>query len=175
MTEIHGTCKSDYQIVADAFAKNFDKGDLGASCAVIVGGETMADLWGGTADIAGEKSWQSDTICCVWSITKTMAAACILMLHDRQALNVDEPVASVWPEFGQNGKENVLIRHLLSHSAGLPGFDAPIEEEQLFDWDYVCARLAAQAPWWKPGTKSIYHSMTQGWLLGEVLRRVDGR
>ena len=97
------------------------------------------------------------------------------MLHDRGALDVDQPVSDLWPECAENGKEAVLVRHLLSHSAGLPGFDAPIEEDQLFDWDYVCARLASQAPWWTPGTKSGYHSMTQGWLLGEVLRRVDGR
>ena len=175
MADIQGTCDPGYEAVGDAFEKNFDLGDLGATCAVVVDGETVVDLWGGTADIDGDRIWERDTIVNVWSTTKTMAALCVLMLHDRGVVDVDQPVADVWPEFAENGKEAVLVRHLLSHSAGLPGFDAPIDEDQLFDWDYVCARLASQAPWWEPGTKSGYHSVTQGWLLGEVLRRVDGR
>ena len=175
MADIQGTCDPGYEAVGDAFEKNFDMGDLGATCAVVVDGETVVDLWGGTADVAGDRLWERDTIVNVWSTTKTMAALCVLMLHDRGVLDVDQSVADLWPEFAENGKEAVLVRHLLSHSAGLPGFDAPIDEDQLFDWDYVCARLASQAPWWKPGTKSGYHSITQGWLLGEVLRRVDGR
>ncbi|SVC93737.1 uncharacterized protein METZ01_LOCUS346591, partial [marine metagenome] len=175
MADIQGTCDPGYEAVGDAFEKNFDLGDLGATCAVVVDGETVVDLWGGTADIDGDRTWERDTIVNVWSTTKTMTALCVLMLHDRGVLDVDQPVADVWPEFAENGKEAVLVRHILSHSAGLPGFDAPIDEDQLFDWDYACARLASQAPWWEPGTKSGYHSVTQGWLLGEVLRRVDGR
>lgn len=175
MADIHGTCHETFGTVRAAFEKNFTEGDLGASCAVTVDGETIVDLWGGTSDVAGKHPWKRDTIVNVWSTTKTMAALCVLMLQDRNALDVDQPVANYWPEFAANGKEAVLVRHLLSHSAGLPGFDAPISEDQLFDWEYVCDRLASQAPWWEPGTMSAYHSMTQGWLLGEVLRRVDGR
>ena len=175
MTDVQGTCHETFKTVRTAFEKNFTEGDLGASCAVVVDGETVVDLWGGTSDVAGNSPWERDTIVNVWSTTKTMAALCVLMLHDRNALDVDQPVADHWPEFAANGKEGVLVSHLLSHSAGLPGFDAPISEDQLFDWDYVCTGLAAQEPWWEPGTMSAYHSMTQGWLLGEVLRRVDGR
>ena len=104
-----------------------------------------------------------------------MAAICTLMLFDRGLIELDSPVCKYWKDFEQNGKEKVLVSHLLSHSAGLPGFDAPITEDQLFDWEYTCKRLAGQAPWWEPGTTSGYHPMTQGWLLGELLRQVDGR
>ncbi|MEE2769416.1 MAG: serine hydrolase domain-containing protein [Actinomycetota bacterium] len=175
MDKVGGNCQKDFEAVRAAFEKNFDEGDLGASCAVVVDGETVVDLWGGTSDVAGEHPWERDTIVNVWSTTKTMAALCVLMLYDRGSLDVDDPVAEHWPEFAANGKEAILVRHLLSHSAGLPGFDAPISKDQLFDWEYVCERLASQAPWWEPGTMSAYHSLTQGWLLGEVLRRVDGR
>ena len=123
MADIQGTCDPGYEAVGDAFEKNFDLGDLGATCAVVVDGETVVDLWGGTADIDGDRTWERDTIVNVWSTTKTMTALCVLMLHDRGVLDVDQPVADVWPEFAENGKEAVLVRHILSHSAGLPGFD----------------------------------------------------
>ena len=138
MNKVDGNCHEDFEAVRAAFEKNFDQGDLGASCAVAVDGEMVVDLWGGTSDVAGEHPWERDTIVNVWSTTKTMAALCVLMLQDRNALDVDQPVANYWPEFAANGKEAVLVRHLLSHSAGLPGFDAPISEDQLFDWEYVC-------------------------------------
>ena len=175
MAEIHGNCEAGFEGVRDAFATNFDEGDLGASCAVVHQGELMVDLWGGHRDVAETKPWERDTIVNVWSTTKMMTALCVLVLHDRGALSVDDPVAVHWPEFAAAGKEEVLIRHLLSHTAGLPGFDPPISEDQMYDWDHCCANLAAQAPWWEPGTASGYHASTQGWLLGEVVRRVTGR
>ena len=159
----------------EAFSTNFDEGDLGASCAVVHQGELVVDLWGGHSDVAETKPWERDTIVNVWSTTKMMAALCVLVLHDRGALSVDDPVAAHWPEFSAGGKEGVLIRHLLSHTAGVPGFDPPITKEEMYDWDHCCANLAAQAPWWEPGTASGYHASTQGWLLGEVVRRVTGR
>ena len=159
----------------EAFSTNFDEGDLGASCAVVYQGELVVDLWGGHRDVAQTKPWQHDTIVNVWSTTKMIAALCVLVLHDRGALSVDDPVATHWPEFSAAGKEGVLIRHLMSHTAGVPGFDPPITKEEMYDWDHCCANLAAQTPWWEPGTASGYHASTQGWLLGEVVRRVTGR
>lgn len=159
----------------DAFAENFAEGDLGASCAVFYRGEMVVDLWGGCRDVARTLPWEADTIVNVWSTTKMMAALCVLMLHDRGAIRVDDPVARYWPEFGDAGKDGVLVRHLLSHTAAVPGFDPAIDEEQMYDWSECCSNLAAQSPWWEPGTASGYHSSTQGLLLGEVVRRVTGR
>ena len=175
MTEICGNYDPAFAQVVDAFEKNFEEGDLGACCAVFVDGQVVVDIWGGIADFEKNTLWGKDTIVNVWSTTKTMAAICILMLYDRGLIDLESPVYKYWDIFAQNGKENVLISHLLSHSAGLPGFDSPITEDQLFDWDYTCNRLASQATWWEPGSVSGYHPMTQGWLLGEVVRRVDGR
>jgi CubicO group peptidase (beta-lactamase class C family) len=175
MTEIHGTCDPEFAGVGDAFARNFSDGDLGAACVVIHGGETVVDLWGGHRDVAATLPWEEDTIVNVWSTTKMMAALCTLRLHDQGRLSVDEPVAAYWPEFAANGKEGVRVRHVLGHSAGLPGYDQPINEEEMYDVRFCAARLAGQAPWWEPGTASGYHASTQGVLLGEIVRRVDGR
>ncbi|MEQ8842811.1 MAG: serine hydrolase domain-containing protein [Acidimicrobiales bacterium] len=175
MTIIHGHCDPAFTGVQQGFAENFAEGDLGASCAVIHAGELVVDLWGGHRDVAATEPWQRDTIVNVWSTTKMMAALCVLMLHDRGELSVDDPVADHWPAFGANGKQGVRIRHLLSHTAGLPGYDDPVDEEEMFDTAECLTRLAAQTPWWEPGTASGYHASTQGPLLGEVVRRVDGR
>jgi CubicO group peptidase (beta-lactamase class C family) len=175
MTDVKGHATPGFALVREAFETNFAEGDLGASCTVIHGDETVVDLWGGHRDIDATQPWERDTIVNVWSTTKMMAALCVLMLHDRGRLSVDDPVATVWPEFAENGKEGVLIRHVLSHTAGVPGYDEPITEEEMFDTSACAARLAAQAPWWEPGTASGYHSSTQGVLLGEIVRRVDGR
>ena len=175
MAEILGTCELGFEGVREAFSTNFDEGDLGASCAVVYQGELVVDLWGGHRDVAETKPWARDTIVNVWSTTKMIAALCVLVLHDRGALSVDDPVVAHWPEFSAAGKEGVLIRHLMSHTAGVPGFDPPITKEEMYDWDFCCANLAAQTPWWEPGTASGYHASTQGWLLGEVVRRVTGR
>jgi len=104
-----------------------------------------------------------------------MAATCMLMLADRGELDFDAPVATYWPEFAANGKEAVLVRHVMSHSAGVSGFDPPIAPEDLYDWDAVTTQLAGQAPWWEPGPQSGYHAVTQGFLQGEILRRITGR
>ncbi|MDW3220000.1 MAG: serine hydrolase domain-containing protein [Acidimicrobiales bacterium] len=175
MTEIHGHCDPVWAGVRDGFAKNFAEGDLGASACVIAGDEIVVDLWGGHRDLAATQPWERDTIVNVWSTTKMMAALCVLVLHDRGGLSVDEPVATYWPEFGANGKEGVLVKHVLSHTAGVAGYDEPITEEQIYDTPFCVERLAGQAPWWEPGTASGYHSSTQGPLLGEIVRRVDGR
>ncbi len=174
--EIHGTCGPAFEPVREAFAGNFDGSlELGASVAVTVDGRPVVDLWAGDADPTG-RPWQRDTIVNVYSTTKTMAGLCMLMLADRGEIDFDAPVARYWPEFAQNGKEDVRVRHVMSHSAGLSGFDPPIESaEELYDWDGIVTRLAAQAPWWTPGDGSGYHAVTQGFLQGEILRRVTGR
>ncbi len=173
--ESQGYCVDEFEAVRDAFQENFAMGDeLGASVCVVHDGKVVVDLWGGHSAPSGEP-WQKDTIVNVYSTTKTMAAVCMLMLADRGLVDFDAPVARYWPEFAQNGKEGVLVRHVMSHSAGLAGFDSRVEIEELYNWDDICTRLARQAPWWEPGTASGYHAITQGYLQGEILRRVDGR
>jgi CubicO group peptidase (beta-lactamase class C family) len=175
VTEIHGECDPRFEAVRTTFAANFEQGqECGASVAVTLDGEMVVDLWAGDADENG-RPWERDTIVNVWSTTKTMAATCLLILADRGEVDLDEPVATYWPEFAAKGKEVVTIAHVLGHTAGLPGWDPSITPEVLYDWDRSTAVLADQAPWWEPGTKSGYHAVTQGHLLGEIVRRVTGR
>ena len=173
--EIYGTCKPGFEAVQDAFAANFDEGlEVGAAAAVTLDGEFVVDIWGGDADTEGTP-WQRDTIVNVYSTTKTMAATCMLMLADQGELDFDAPVAQYWPEFAQNGKEGVLVSHVMAHTAGVPGFDPPITTEHLYDLEAVAANLAAQAPWWEPGTASGYHAISQGNLQSEILYRITGQ
>ena len=174
--DISGTCSNKLAAVKDAFAANFsDNGDVGASVAVVMNDELLVDLWGGHQDAARTTAWQRDTLINVFSTTKTMSCLSLLVLVSRGLVDVDAPVEKYWPEFGQSGKGNVLVRHLLSHTAGLPGWDQRIDATDLYDWDKVTGLLAKQATWWEPGSKSGYHGITQGNLVGEVVRRVDGR
>jgi CubicO group peptidase (beta-lactamase class C family) len=174
--DIHGHCDERFARVRQAFAENFtDRGDIGACFAATVEGEFVVDLWGGHCDAQRQRPWQEDTIINVFSSTKTMTFLCALMLADREQLNLEAPVADYWPEFAANGKAGVLVKHLLSHSAGLPGFSRPMAPDELYDWDLCCADLAAQESWWEPGTQSGYHAITQGYLIGEVVRRVSGQ
>ena len=175
MADVHGTCDERFEGVRAALAANLDSGaDVGASAAVFVDGEVVADVWGGHADEDRTTAWARDTITNVWSTTKTMAALSALVLVDRGELDVDAPVATYWPEFKANGKEHVLVRHVLSHTAGLSGWEEPLEVEDLYDWERATSALAAQAPWWEPGTASGYHAVTQGYLVGELVRRLAG-
>ncbi len=174
MTEIHGTCAPGFEPVRDAFAKNFaDELEAGASVAITKDGEPVVDLWAGQADPTG-RPWEEDTIVNVYSTTKTMAAISVLLLADRGEVDLHAPVAKYWPEFAQSGKEDIRVSHVMSHSAGLSGFDEPTPAD-LYDWDDLVDRLARQAPWWEPGTQSGYHAVTQGFLQGEIVRRVAGR
>lgn len=176
--QIHGECDGRFAAVRRAFEGNFtDLGDVGASVAVTIDGEPVVDLWGGTCatDAGPDAPWDRDTIINVWSTTKTMSFLVTLMLADRGLLDLDAPVADVWPEFAANGKERIHTKHVLSHAAGLSGFEERTTADELTDWDLVCGRLAAQRPWWQPGSAPGYHAITQGYLLGEVARRVDGR
>ncbi len=174
--EIHGHCDERFAAVREAFANNFaNHGDVGACFAATLEGEYVVDIWAGHQDAARTRPWQEDTIINVYSTTKTMTFLVALMLADRGQLDLEAPVAEYWPEFGAQGKEAVQVKHFLSHSAGLPGFSRPFTPQDLYDWDSACADLAAQAPWWPPGTQSGYHAITQGYLIGEVVRRVTGQ
>jgi CubicO group peptidase (beta-lactamase class C family) len=175
-TTIQGTCSDQFAAVRDAMAQNFDKGlDVGASVAVTVNGELVADLWGGHADEARTTEWQRDTIVNVWSTTKTMAALSALILADGGGIDLYAPVAKYWPEFAANGKEKVEVRHLMSHTSGVSGWQEPVTMEDICNWDKSTSLLAAQAPWWEPGTASGYHALNQGHLIGEVIRRATGQ
>lgn len=175
--EVHGTCDERFSGVRDVLAANLERGeDVGASVAVTVEGELVVDLWGGWSDQDRTVAWGRDTITNVWSTTKTMTALCALMIADAGELDLDAPVARYWPEFAAGGKgDRVLVRHLLGHTAGLSGWAEPISIGDLYDWEKCTSLLAAQEPWWEPGSASGYHAITQGYLVGEVIRRITGR
>ena len=176
MADISGRCDQRFARVQDAFAENFDRhGDVGASCAVVIHDEMVVDLWGGTLDVEGTVPWQEDTIINVFSTTKTMSCLSLLVLASRGQVDVDAPVHRYWPEFEQAGKSGVLVRHLLAHTAGLPGWNTRLDVTDLYEWDAVTGMLAEQESWWTPGERSGYHGISQGNLVGEVVRRVDGR
>jgi CubicO group peptidase (beta-lactamase class C family) len=176
MAEIHGTCDDRFEQVSNVFSANLDAGhDLGASVAVVVAGEPVVDIWGGYVDEAKSTPWEKDTIINVWSTTKTMAALCSLILADRGELDLYAPVAKYWPEFAAGGKGEIEFRHILSHTSGLSGWSEPMTTEDLYDWEKATSLLAAQEPWWQPGTASGYHAVTQGYLVGEVVRRITGQ
>jgi CubicO group peptidase (beta-lactamase class C family) len=172
---IQGTCDERFKAVRAALAEALDTDDVGACAAVYLDGEPVVDIWGGYADAARTIAWEPDTITIVWSTTKTMTALCALVLADRGELDLAAPVARYWPEFAAAGKQDVQVRHVLAHTSGLPDFDGPVTAGDLYDWPAVTARLAAQAPRWAPGTAAGYHSLTQGFIVGEVVRRITGR
>ncbi|MFF7689522.1 serine hydrolase domain-containing protein [Streptomyces syringium] len=172
--DVQGSCSDQFSAVREVFADSLRSGaDVGASVAVYLDGEPVVYLWGGYADPARTQPWQRDTITNVWSITKTMTALCALLLVDRGELDLCAPVAKYWPEFGSAGKEHIEVRHLLSHTAGLPDWDQPMTLDDLCDWEKATTLLGRQAPRWLPGTASGYHRFTHGFLIGEVIRRIS--
>ncbi|MEU0059785.1 serine hydrolase domain-containing protein [Streptomyces sp. NPDC006334] len=175
MPQVHGHCDERFAAVRAAFEENFrERDELGAAVSVLVDGTPVVDLWGGWADAARTRAWERDTLVNVWSTSKGPTALCAHILVDRGLLDLDAPVAAYWPEFAAAGKERVLVRHLLSHRAGLAGLREPHSLDELYDWELTVARLAATEPWWEPGTRSGYHALTYGFLVGEVVRRVSG-
>jgi CubicO group peptidase (beta-lactamase class C family) len=171
--EIEGTCAERFAGVRDEFARNFaERGEVGASVCVTVDGETVVDLWGGLA--APGRAWTADTIGHVWSATKGATALCAHILASRGLLDINAPVAAYWPEFAKNGKEGILVRHLLNHQAGLPAVREPLPAGAFYDWALMTEALAREEPFWRPGTRNGYHALTFGYLVGEVVRRVSG-
>jgi CubicO group peptidase (beta-lactamase class C family) len=171
-----GTCGARFGPLRELFAAKLESGeDLGASLAVNIDGQMVVDLWGGWADEARTVPWAEDTITCVFSTTKTMTSLAALVLVDRGELDLDANVAKYWPEFAARGKAGIKVRQLLSHTSGVSGWDPPVTFDDIYDWEKSTAMLAAQAPWWEPGTASGYHALTYGHLIGEVIRRITGR
>jgi CubicO group peptidase (beta-lactamase class C family) len=176
MAEISGSYASQFATVAEAFSASIDSGtDCGGSVALVIDGESVIDMWGGWVDEAHSAPWATDTITNVWSTTKTMVALAALTLVERGQLDVYTPVCHYWPEFAANGKQDIEVRHLLSHTSGVSGWEQPFVVDDLYDWESSTARLAAQAPWWQPGTASGYHALNYGHLIGEVIRRITGK
>nr|WP_276539523.1 serine hydrolase domain-containing protein [Pseudomonas songnenensis] len=173
--QVQGYFDLRFEAVRDAFGSLFEgTQQRGAALCVQIGGETVVDLWAGVADNQGEQVWHSDTLVNLFSCTKTFTAVAALQLVGEGKLELDEPVAGVWPEFAANGKAAITLRQLLCHRAGLPAIRRPLPAEALYDWDVMTAALAAEEPWWTPGADQGYAAMTYGWLVGELLRRVDG-
>jgi len=176
MADIRGVCEGRFEAVRGALARNLDSGEeLGASLVVDIDGEIVIDMWSGFCDQARAVPWSEHTITNVWSSTKTVTSLAALMLADRGELDVDAPVAAYWPEFAANGKQGILVRHLMSHSSGVSGLDQPAVVEDLYDWQKATSRMATQAPWWEPGTASGYHALNYGHLVGELVRRISGK
>jgi CubicO group peptidase (beta-lactamase class C family) len=170
-----GNCAPQFERVKEIFQRNLDSGeDLGASVALIVDGEMVIDLWGGYTDEAKTTPWKEDTIVPVYSTSKTMVALCALILIDRGLIDPFAPVATYWPEFAANGKENIQVRHVMSHTSGLSGWEQPVTVDDVYDWERATEILAAQAPWWEAGTASGYHLVSYNHLVGEIVRRVSG-
>lgn len=173
---IEGFCDERFARVRDEFEKNFtERGDTGACFALTLEGEYVVDIWAGHQDKALKKPWQKDTIINVFSSTKTMTFLCALVLADRGLLNFEACVADYWPEFSAGNKAQIKVKHLMSHSSGLPGFSRGFTTSELCDWNFCCDDLANQSPWWEPGTQSGYHAITQGYLIGEVIRRITDK
>lgn len=173
---VDGRCDPRFAAVGEAFAAGFAAGrELGASLVVEVDGRAVVDSWGGHLDAARSRAWDRDTIACTFSCTKGLVAIALLMLVDRGVVDLDAPVAKWWPEFASAGKEELLVRWLLTHEAGMSAITRPMPFGSLSDWDAMTGALAEQAPSWEPGTTHGYHGVTFGHLVGEVLRRADGR
>ncbi|SRR5579875_412264 len=174
--EIQGHVDPRFARVKDAFAQNFaNKGEVGAAVAITLDNRSVVDIWGGFSDRAKTKAWERDTIVNVWSTTKGPAAMCLHRLAEQGRLDLEAPVVRYWPEFGQAGKENIAVKHFLNHKAGLPALRQKIPGEMLYDWNAMTSALAAETPWWEPGTRHGYHAFTYGYLIGEVLRRITGK
>lgn len=172
---VHGRCPEQFAPVMEAFAASLVDDELGARFTLTVEGEVLVDLWGGWADRAEARPFDARSLVPVFSVTKAMASILIARLVDQGRLSYDQTVASVWPEFGQAGKDRITVAEALSHQAGLPGFLQEMDPALWFDWDAICAKLAAMTPMWPPGTASGYHAITFGYIAGEIFRRVDGR
>ena len=173
---IEGLCDARFARVREAFASNFvQHGEVGAAVAVIVDGRAVVDLWAGHVDAVRRTPWRRDTLVNVFSVSKALTTLCALRLVERGLLDLDAPVARLWPEFASRGKDAVTLRQILAHRAGLPALRATLPEGAMLDWQAMTSALAAQEPWWRPGETHGYHVNTFGFLVGEMVRRASGR
>ena len=176
MATVQGHCDDRFVNLRTLMQSYLDNGkELGASLCVNIAGENVVDIWGGYKDEAKTTAWDEDTICNMWSTTKTISSLAAFILVDRGLLDLNEKVSKYWPEFAANGKQDIEVRHVISHTSGLAAWEKPITLEEIYDTEKSTARLAQQAPWWTPGTASGYHSLTHGPLIGELVRRTTGK
>ena len=171
-----GQYDPEFQPVVDAFIENFKVEDeIGAACSIVQNGKTVVDIWGGWCNGEMNKPWVDSTTVCMMSVAKGITAICFNMLMDRGLVNPDDPVIKYWPEYGQNGKEATLIKHFLDHTAAVPVLTTnPLWQGAMFDREAIVHALEEQEPLWDIGTKAAYHVHHQGFLLGEIMRRVTG-
>lgn len=176
MSLVQGEFEPGFEAVRALFERQFSEGQhIGGAVAVYHRGRSVVDLWGGVADPATGRPWETDTMAVSFSTTKGLTATCLHVLADRGLLRYEDPVAKYWPEFAANGKQGITIYHLLTHQAGIPQLPDGVTLEQLTDWDYMVRGMEGLTPVWEPGTDSGYHAVNFGWLVGEVVRRVSGR
>ncbi len=169
-----GRATDEFRAVATVFRRQLRRTGGGAAVSVYHRGQPVVDLWGGTRD--GDDPWASDTLTMCFSTTKGVTSTALHVLADRGEIDYDEPVATYWPEFAQNGKAAVTVRHVLTHSAGLHRLRSLVDNaDRMLDWEHMCDALAAARPAYEPGTRHGYHALTYGWLVGEIVRRVSGR
>jgi CubicO group peptidase (beta-lactamase class C family) len=172
---IQGFVADGYGPVMDTFRANFrDRHELGASCAVYRGGATVVELWGGIADARTGRPWERDTSAVIFSCSKALVAICAYLLVEERRLDLDVPVARYWPEFGAAGKGSITLRDAMSHRAGLPVLDRDLSRDNVLAWDPVIQAIQAQPPLNAPEAGHLYHAMTYGWLVGEIVRRLTG-
>lgn len=173
---ISGTCQDRFAAVRHAFETNFAEcGEVGASLCLTVDGETVVDLWGGVTAGGDGTPWEPDTLVTVFSSTKGATALAAHTLVDRGRLDLAAPVGDLWPAFATAGKETATVRMMLDHTVGVPAWRERLEKGEIYDWDRMVARCEAEPAFWEPGTRQGYHMMSFGWLVGELVRRVDGR
>lgn len=167
--------EAGFEAVAAAFRETLTDRPGGGALSIWMGGRPVVDLWGGSSDREGHNHWTADTPTVVFSCTKALVSTIAARLVQRGLLDYEAPVVRYWPEFGQAGKQEVLVRHLLAHQAGLSAPRRDVTAQQVTDWEFMTALLAEQAPLWPPGSGHEYHSLTFGWLVGEVIRRITGK
>jgi CubicO group peptidase (beta-lactamase class C family) len=171
---VDGSCDPAFSAIRDAFAANFEEGEIGAACGVTVDGRVVVDIWGGWLDAQRTGEWRRDTLVNAYSVGKPIVALALLQLVGNGRVDLDEPVDRWWPELVA-GQKGATVRHVLCHRAGVPAIREPLTNDALWDWQTMCRSIAATDPWWEPGTRHAYHSNTYGHLVGELVRRIDGR
>ena len=172
---INGYCQPAFDSVKQRFLSHFEEGrEAGAALAVWHRGELVINCWAGTRDKSGTRPWTENTLVNVFSTSKMITAIAVQKALDNGDIDIHRPLKDLWPEFGCEGKSDIHLAWCLNHRAGLPAIRDPLDDEALFDWDYMCGRLARERPWWEPGTRHGYHMVTFGWLVGEAFRRMTG-